>query len=245
MPMTEYLYHGQAVGFDADIWEPGPHKIDGHARCGVPDKKAGHYKAQQDPFEISGVLSHGGCSSEVIALPEDKEGFFRTEVRATLNNLKVEGDALTADRITLGLVSVYRRHWFDNGKPHARRVRVVPYGCSIVNLRVKGAPVKDYLPGPFHYSTDRCEAYLRGDDPDPTAEAEIRDAITSSPSRLLYVKNFGRIFFGEWTLLPSADWHPIHQIYMIRMALGSPQSGGSGGGGGQGDGSSGGGGTGV
>jgi len=234
--MKEYLYHGQAVGFEADIWEPGPHKIDGHARCGVPDKKAGHYNAQQAPFEISGLLSHGGCTSEVIAHPEDNDGFFRTEVRATLNNLNVEGGALTADQITLGMVTMYRRQWFDNGKPHAKRVRVVSYGCSIVNLVVKGSPVKDYLPAPFHYSTDRCEAYLRGDDPDPAAEAEIRKAITDSPSRLLYVKNFGRIYFGEWTLLPSDDWHPIHQIYMVRMALGSPQSGNGGGPGGGGDG---------
>ena len=225
MPMTEFLYHGHAVGFEADIWDPGPHKIDGHARCGVPDKKAGRYKAQQEPFDIPGVLSHGGCSSEVIALPEDKEGFFRTEVRATLNNLKVAGDALTADQITLGLVSLYRRHWYDNGKAHGRRVRVVPYGCSIVNLAVQGRPVADSLPSPFHYSTDRCEAYLRGDHPDLAVEAEIRNAITGSPSRYLYVENFGRIFFGEWTLLPHENWHPIHQVCMLRLAMGSPQTG--------------------
>jgi hypothetical protein len=241
MPFDEFLYHGQAVGFDADIWEPGPHKVD-HARCGVPDKKPGHYTAQQAAFEIPGVISHGGCTSEVTAHPEDKDGFFRTEVHATLNGLNVEGGALTADKITLGMVSLYRRQWFDNGKPHAKRVRVAPYGCSIENLRVKGAPVKDYLPAPFHYSTDRCESYLRGDDPDAAVDAEFRDAITSSPSRLLYVKNLGRIYFGEWTLLPSEDWHPIHQIYMVRMALGSPQSGNGGGGGGQNDGQSGGGG---
>src|SRR6202142_119274 len=101
MPMKEYLYHGQAVGFEADIWEPGPHKIDGHARCGVPDKKAGHYKAQQDPFEIPALLSHGGCTSEVIAQPEDKDGFFRTEVRATLNKLNVEGGILDRKRTRL------------------------------------------------------------------------------------------------------------------------------------------------
>ena len=238
MPMKQYLYHGQAVGFNADIWEPGPHKVD-HAVSSVPDKKAGHYKAQQDSFEIPGVLSHGGCTSEVIAHPEDKEGFFRTEVHATLNGLNVEGGALTVDRIKLGLVSVYRRKWFGNRKPHAKRVRVLPYGCSIMNLKVKGQAVKDYLPAPFHYSTDRCETYLRGDDPDPKVEAELRKAITDSPTRLLYVKNFGRIYFGEWTLLPGDDWHPIHQIYMVRMALGSPQSGGTGGGGGQGDGTGG------
>jgi len=101
---------------------------------------------------------------------------------------------------------------------------------------VKGARYPDFLPAPFHYSTDRCETYLHGDDPDAAVEAEIRDAITTSPSRFLYVKNFGRIFFGEWTLLPGDDWHPIHQIYMIRMALGSPQSGNGGGPGGGGDG---------
>jgi hypothetical protein len=240
MPMKDFLYHGLAVGFEADIWEPGPHKIDGHARCGVPDKKAGHFTAQQDPFEIPGVLTHGGCSSEVTASAEDSDGFFRTEVRATLNNLNVEGGVLIAGKITLGMVSVYRRQWFDNGKSHAKRVRVVPYGCSIEDLRVNGATVKDYLPAPFHYSVDRCETYLRGDDPDAAVETEIRDAITSSPTRLLYVKNFGRIYFGEWTLLPSEDWHMIHQIYMVRLALGSPQTGGSGGPGGQGDGGSGG-----
>jgi hypothetical protein len=242
--MNEYLYHGQAVGFEADIWEPGPHKIDGHARCGVPDKKAGHYSAQQAAFEIPGLLSHGGATSEVIAHPEDGEGFFRTEVSATLNNLNVEGGALTADQIKLGMVSVYRRQWFDNGKAHAKRVRVVPYGCSITNLLAKSVPYPDFLPAPFHYSNDRCEAYLRGDDPDPEVDAEIRKAITTSPSRFLYVKNFGRIFFGEWTLLPSDDWHPIHQIYMVRMALGSPQTGNGGGPGGGVDGTTGGGGTG-
>ena len=233
MPMKEFLYHGQAVGFEADIWEPGPHKIAGHARCGVPDKKAGHYNAQQGTFEIANLLSHAGCTSEVNALPEDKDGFFRTEVRATVNDLKIEGDALTADRITLGLVSVYRRQWFDNGKAYAKRVRVVPYGCSIVNLAAKSQPIPDLLPAPFHYSTDRCEAYLRGDDPDPAAEAEIRKAITDSPSRFKYVKNFGRIFIGEWTLLPGDDWHPIHQFYMVRLAMGSPQTGNGGAGGGQ------------
>jgi hypothetical protein len=243
--METYLYHGQAVGFEADIWEPGPHKIDGHARCGVPDnKKAGHYNAQQGPFEIPNLLSHGGCTSEVIAHAEDKDGFFRTEVRATLDNLSVEGGALMADRITLGLVSVYRRQWSDSGKPHSNRVRVAPYGCSIVNLRAKGQPVPDLLPPPFHYSTDRCEAYLRGDDPDPAAEAEMRKAITDSPSRFKYIKNFGRIFIGEWTLLPNDNWHPIHRIYMLRLALGSPQTGNGGAGGGQIDGQTSGGGTG-
>jgi hypothetical protein len=236
MPLNNYLYHGHAVGFEADIWEPGPHKVDGHARCSVPDKKPGHYTAKQDPFEIPGVLSHGGCSSEVVAHPEDKDGFFRTEVRSTLHDLKVEGDALTVDRVTLGIVSVYRRHWYDNGKPHAKRVRVVPHGCSIENVRMKGVAVKDYLPSPFHYSVDRCETYLHGDEPDAKVESEIRKAITDTPDRCKYVKGFGRVYFGEWRLLPSEDWHPIHQIYLVRLALGSPQSGGAGGTGGQGDG---------
>lgn len=239
MPMKEYLYHGQVVAFEADIWEPGPHKIDGHARCGVPDQKHGRYTAEEKPFEIPNLVKHGGCTSEVIAHPEDNDGYFRTEVRATLNNLQIEGDALTADRITLGIVTLYRRHWFDNGKSHARRTRVVPYGCSIVNLASKGKPLPDLLPAPFHYSTDRCEAYLRADEPDPAMEAELQQAITASPSRFQYIKNFGRIFIGEWTLLPAADWRSIHQICMLRLALGSPQTGNGGVGSGQGDGTGG------
>lgn len=236
MPMKEFIYHGQAVGFEADIWEPGPHKIDGHARCGVTENKAGKSSGEEKPFEIADVIGHGGCSSEVIASPEDNEGFFRTEVRSTLNNLNVENGALLADRITLGMVSVYRRHWFDNGKLHATRARILPVNCSIVNLRVNGKAVEDRLPAPFHYSMDRCETYLRGDEPDPAVEQDIRQAIIGSPTRLLYVKNFGRIYFGEWMLLPGANWHPIHQIYMLRLAMGSPQTGTGGGPGGQSDG---------
>ncbi|HUO33089.1 MAG TPA: hypothetical protein VMU80_27995 [Bryobacteraceae bacterium] len=237
--MESYLYHGQAFGFDADIWEPGPHKIDGHARCGLPDKNPGRYTGQQGPFEIPNLISHAGCTSLVHAMKEDSEGFFRTEISATLDDLKIEGDALTADRIQFGMVTMYRRHWWDGGKPHSRRVRVVPYGCSIVNLRLKGVPVPDFLPAPFHYSKDRCEAYLRADEPDATVESEILKAITGSPARFMYVKNFGRIFLGEWTLLPNEEWHPIHQISMLRMALGSPQTGNGTGTGGQGDGTGG------
>jgi len=233
MPMDRYFYHGQAVGFEADIWEPGPYKIDGHARCGLPDQAAGRYAAEQGPHEIPNVLSHGGCSSVVDATEEDQDGFFRTEVHSTIEDLKIEGDALTADRITLGLVSVYRRHWFDGGKPHSRRVRVVPYGCQIVNLQIKGVPQPDLLPAPFHYSKDRAEAYLRADDPDPAVETEIRQAILESPTRSRYIKNFGRIYLGEWTLLPNEDWHLIHRISMLRLAMGSPQSGNGSGGTGQ------------
>jgi len=243
MPFKQYLYHGQASAFEADIWEPGPHKVD-HARCGLPDQNHGKYNARQDPFQIPNVLSHSGCTSEVVALPEDKDGFFRTEIRSSVANLSVEDGILTADRVTLGLVTLYKRRWFDSGKPHAARTRVIPYGCRIENLKVKGEPVKDYLPAPFHYSTDACDAYLRGDDPNAQMEAEIRQAIAGSPSRFLYVKNFGRIFFGEWTLLPGTNWHPIHQISMLRLALGSPQTGGGSAGGGQGGGGTSGGGTG-
>jgi hypothetical protein len=236
MPMDKFLYHGQALGFEADIWEPGPHKIDGHARCGLPDKNSGTYNATAEPFAIANLVSHEGCTSSVDAREPDGKGFYRTEVTSTLHNLNVENGVFTADEITLGMVSVYGRDWFDSGKPHAKRVRVVPYGCKIVNLRINGVPIPNFLPAPFQYSKDRCEAYLQAPDPDAGMEAEIRDAIAGSPSRFMYVKNFGRIFFGEWTLLPSEDWLPIHQISMVRMALGSPQTGGGSGAGGQGGG---------
>ncbi len=227
MPLETYVYHGQAHGFDADIWEPGPHKVEPHAPSAIPDKKPGKYDNTGDPFEIPGLISHGGCCTTVHGMEEDGEKFFRTEVRATLKDLNVENGVLTADEITLGLVSQYRRHWWDSGKPHARRVRVIPCGCKIVNLRVRGIPVPDFLPPAFHYSKEQCDAYLRGDDPDHHVETQLRKAIFDSPSRFMYVKNFGRIYLGEWTLLPGEDWHIIHQITMIRLALGSPQTGGS------------------
>jgi len=236
----QYLYHAKAVGFEADIWEPGKHKID-HARCGLPDRNPGSYSAKQDPFEIPNLISHAGCTSSVKAMAEDSDGFFRTEIISTLNGLNIEKGALTADEITMGMVTMYRRHWSLSGKPYAKRVRVAPYGCKIVNLRFHGAPAENMLPAPFLYSKDQCEAYLRADAPDGDMETAIRQAITGTPNRFKYVKNLGRIYVGEWTLLPNEDWHPIHQITMLRMLLGSPQTGNGGGGGGQGDGGTGGG----
>jgi hypothetical protein len=233
MPLGKFLYHGQAVGFQADIWEPGPHKVDGHARCGWHDTKSGTDTAEQGAFAISNLISHAGCNSTVQSKDPDGEGYYRTEVTSTLKGLNVENGALTVDEITLGLVSMYKADWFDSGTPHARRVRVVPYGCKIVNLRINGAPYPNFLPAPFQYSKDRCETYLRAANPDPGMEADICQAITDSPNRFIYVKNFGRIFLGEWTLLPGESWQPIHQITMLRMALGSPQTGGGSSGGGQ------------
>jgi len=239
MPMERYLYHGEAVGFDADIWEPGPYKVDGHARCGVVNRAPGKWSAQQDKYDdIPAVISHGGCSSVVSALDEDSDGFFRTEIKTTLNDLKVEGDALTATRIVMGMVTMYKREWYERSGPKEAFARVIPYGCEFEGLAMKGKPVDDPLAPPFHYSTDQCEAYLRGATRDPKMDAEIRQAIADSGKRFKYVKNFGRIFFGEWTVLPDENWYPTHRISMIRLAMGSPQSGGGSGGGSSGGGGS-------
>jgi len=239
MGMGKFLYHGQAVGFSADIWEPGPHTVPGHASCGVHGEQAGNDQKEEGDFEIPDLVKHSGCKSSVSAKEVDA-GHFRTEVKSSLYGLNVEKGVLTADEITLGIVSVYRSTWWDNGRLDARRVRVVPYGCKIVNLRFHGVPVPNFLPAPFQYSKDRCDDYLENDKPDATVEAEIRDAITNSASRFMYVKNFGRIFLGEWTLLPGDNWRPTHQITMLRMALGSPQTGSGSGGSGQGGGGGGG-----
>ena len=240
MPMKDYLYHGHAFGVDADITDPGPHRLNGHARCALPDGKAGKYDGQHEGFQMPGGLSHGRCVTSVYAKDEDKEGYFRTEIRSTVDNLTVDGKhRLSVDRIELGMVSVYRRSWFDRPGFHGRRTRVLPIGCRIVNPTLDGKPFRIELPAPFHYSADRRETYLADDDPDAAIDAEIRQAILESPSRVTYVPNFGRIFFGEWTLVPAPNLQPVHQISMLRMAFSSPPSGSGTGGNGQGGGSGG------
>jgi hypothetical protein len=226
---------------DANITDPGPYRLDGHGKCALPDGKAGHPTGNHSGFTMPGGLSHGACATEVNAMREDAQGFFRTEIRAAVENLRVDGKSiLTVDRIVLGMVTVYRRDWYDQPGPHARRTRVLPLDCSFVNLTLNGAPLTAELPAPFHYPADRREAYLAADKPDPGIDAEVRQAIIDSPSRCVYIPNFGRIFFGEWTLLPNENWHPVHQIAMLRMAFSSPPSGGGTGGNGQGDGDPGG-----
>ena len=238
MPMQKFLYHGQAYGFDATITEPGPYRLDHHGQCGLPDKNAGDVNGNHPGYSIPNLISHGVCTTSVKAMPEDGRGYCRTEIRATVENLDVEGGVLTADSINLGIVTVYRRDWYDSGKPHSTRTRVLPFECSLVNLKVKGKTVNPNLPAPFHYSDKQRESYLTADTPDVSVDADIRQSIIESPTRFIHVPNFGRIFFGEWTLLPNDDWHShVHQISMVRLLLGSPQTGGGSGSGGSGGGS--------
>src|SRR5580704_5989111 len=213
MPMKEYRYHGQAFGVDADITDPGPYKLPQHGKCGLTDGKPGQPNGQHDGYTMPGGLSHGPCVTSVNAMPEDKDGFFRSEVRATVDNLRVEGKSLlSVDRITVGLISVFRRQWFDRPGHHARRTRVLPLDCSLVNLTLDGDPLEAPLPAPFNYSVDQREGYLTADEPDATVEVDIRQAIIDTPLRTIYIRNFGRIFFGEWTLIPGENFQPVHQI---------------------------------
>jgi len=239
--MNDYMYHAEAYGVDADITDPGPYKLDGHGKCGLPDSKPGKCNGHHDGHTMKGGLSHGTCATEVHAMPEDKDGFFRTEIRSTIENLNVDGKSiLHVNRIRFGMVTVFRRQWYDRGGSHDRRTRVLPLDCGFENLTLNGSPLDLKLPAPFHYSTDRRESYLAADEPDPQVDGEVRQAITDSISRSIFIPNFGRIFFGEWTLLPNDKWHQVHQIFMLRFAFSSPPAGSGTGGGGQGDGTGGG-----
>jgi hypothetical protein len=222
MPLKEFLHHGQAVGVEGEITMPIQHVVAGHARCGLPGRKAGRYEAQHPGHTIPGILSYGLCHTEVKAMDADGEGFFRTEVRATVEDLSVLGDSqLRADRIAMGLVSVYGRHWHDRGAPAAR---VLPFECSFGNLTVNGRPAAEWLPAPFRYSAAQREAYLRGDDADPAMEAEIRQAIAGSAARFVHIPNFGRIFFGVWETGAGGSQH-VHRLTMLQLRLGSPVKG--------------------
>ena len=226
MPIKGFLYHGQAVAAQGQITRPVSHTIEGHAQCALPDRKAGHPSAQHPGHTIAGILSYGACHSEVKAMEEDADGFFRTEVRSTLENLQVVGEfPLSADRITLGLVSVYRRHWYERQTPYAGHARVLPIDCNLGNLSVNGRAGNEWLPAPFHFSAAQREAYLRDDDPDPVTEAAVQAAIAGSASRFVQVPNFGRIYFGEWSISGTAASQHIHGLTMLRLAMGSPVGG--------------------
>ncbi len=242
MPMKKYLYHGQAFGVDADITDPGPYKLDHHAKCALTDGQPGNPTGSHTGFDMPGGLSHGACSTSIQADPIDDQGFIRTVVRSTVENLTVDGlSKLKIDSVNLGIISVYRKKWFDMPVPHAKRTRVLPLECSLVNPTLNGEPLDLTLPAPFHYSEEQRKAYLEADVPDPRIDAEVRQTIIDSPNRSIYIPHFGRIFFGEWTLLPNETWNPIHQIHMVRMVFSTPPAGGGAGGGGQGGGDSGGG----
>ena len=226
MSIKGFLYHGQTVAAEGEITRPVSDTVEGHAHCRLPDRKAGTYKAQHAGYTITGILSYGACQSEINAMKEDSDGFFRTEIRSTIEDLKVTGEfPLSADCISIGLVSVYRRQWFERQTPYAGHARVLPIDCSLGNLSVEGRAANDWLPAPFHFSAAQREAYLRDDDPDPATEAAIQAAIDGSASRFVKIPNFGSIYFGEWSIAGSAASQHVHQMTMLRLAMGSPVGG--------------------
>jgi hypothetical protein len=226
MPIKGFLYHGQAVAARGQITRPVSHTVEGHAHCALADRQAGHPSSQHPGHAIDGILSYGACHSEVKAMPEDSAGFFRTEVRSTVENLKVIGDyLLSADRISMGLVTVYRRQWYDRHTPHAEHVRVLPIDCSLGSLSVNGRTGNDWLPAPFHYTAAQREAYLRDDDPDPAIDAAVQAAMAGSASRFIHIPNFGRIYFGEWSTAGTPASQQVPQLTMLRLAMGSPVGG--------------------
>jgi hypothetical protein len=237
MPIKGFLYHGRAVAAGGRITRPVSHMIEGHAHCALENRQAGHPSSQHPGYAIAGILSYGACHSEIKAMEEDCDGFFCTEVRSTVENLKVVGEfPLSADRITMGLVSVYRREWFERQTPQAGYARVLPVDCSLGNLSVNGRAAKYWLPAPFHFGAAQREAYLRDDDPDPATEGAIQAAIAGSAARFVHIPNFGRIYFGEWSTGGTAASQHIHRLTMLRLAMGSPVGGQMSFGSGEGDG---------
>src|ERR1700691_4540892 len=139
MSIKGFLYHGRAVAAGGQITRPVSHMIAGHAHCALAHRQAGYPSSQHPGYAIAGILSYGACRSEIKAMEEDSDGFFCTEVRSTVENLKVVGKfPLSADRISMGLVSVYRRDWFERQTPRGAYARVLPIDCSLGNLTVNG-----------------------------------------------------------------------------------------------------------
>jgi len=235
-----YTYHARAIGFDGKITEPEQVDISNHGLREWVDKtdpgsdpKNGNY----DPFSGCSILKHGGGTTSVVAHPEDG-GFFRTEITSDLLNLNVEDGAFTVGKIHLGMVTMYKRGWYDSGQPWARRARVLPVGCTIENAKIMGVPVdiSQVLPAPFFYSAAQCEDYFRTDQPDAKIENDIRATIAASNATYIRVKNFGRIYFGAWNVILGSNFQSVHRISMVRLALGSPGGGDGTGGGGEGNG---------
>jgi hypothetical protein len=227
---TGYTFHGTAFGLNGRIMKPNPAPMQNHGGCGGtnldPNKE---YTGSYAPFSVPGVLSHDGCTCSVKTIVDKGKTYFRTEVRAEIVNLQTQGDIpFSVGRIKLGMVSVYRPAW----DPNYRRVRVLPMECAFENVMMGNMPSWPALPGPFNYSAKARESYLNDQAPDSGIDQEVRDTIASSASRSYYIPNFGRIFFCEWTVMPGDGWHWVHQISMVRLAMGSPIAlDGSGGGG--------------
>jgi hypothetical protein len=189
--MQKYLYKANAIALRGSIRKPYFQELGDHLAVSTYAGSGGRIECKSEGFAIGEELHYDSARTEIIASQED--GVFTTSVTAQVFGLQV-GKRFTVAEVTCRLQSVYDSRLY----PEECFPRISPIGSTIRNLRIDGE-VQRLMFAPAFDAREGEPGFI----PEP-----------------IYVRDFGTIYYAEWTWVHPQERHQQH-LTMLRLALGS------------------------
>ena len=189
--MQKYLYKANAIALRGSIRKPYFQELGDHLAVSTYAGSSGRIECKSEGFAIGEELHYDSARTEIVASEQD--GVFITSVTSQVFGLQV-GKRLTVEEVTCRLQSVYDSRLY----PEECFPRISPIGSTIRNLRIDGE-VQRLMFAPAFDAREGEPGFI----PEP-----------------LYVRDFGTIYYAEWTWVHPYEQHQQH-LTMLRLALGS------------------------
>ena len=189
--MQKYLYKANATALRGSIRKPYFQELGDHLAVTTYAGAGGRIECRSEGFAIGEELRYDAARTEIVASEQD--GVFTTSLISQVFRLQV-AKRLTVEEVTCRLQSVYDSRLY----PEQRFPRISPAGSTIRNLRIDGELQRLEFAPAFE------DGYGEpGFIPEP-----------------IYVRDFGTIYYAEWTWVHPQEKHQQH-LTMLRLALGS------------------------
>jgi hypothetical protein len=189
--MQKYLYKANAIALRGSIRKPYFQELGDHLAVSTYAGAGGRIECRSEGFAIGEELQYDSARTEIIASEQD--GVFTTSLISQVFGLQV-GKRLAVEEVTCRLQSVYDSRLY----PEQCFPRISPDGSTIRNLRIDG-------------EIQRLEFSPAFED------GEGEPGFIPEP---IYVRDFGTIYYAEWTWVHPQERHQQH-LTMLRLALGS------------------------
>ena len=205
--MQKYLYKANAAALRGSIRKPYFQELGDHLAISTYAGSGGRVECRSEGFAVGEELHYDAARTELTASEQD--GVYTTSLTAQVFGLQI-GPRLTVEEVTCRMQSVYD----SRGYPATCFPRILPAGSTIRNLRIDGQIQRLELPQAFGADQPSCDAFYRGE---RDQEDTFQPGFIPEP---IYVKDFGTIFYAEWTWVHPQEKHQQH-LTMLRLALGS------------------------
>jgi hypothetical protein len=229
-----FLYRAHAVGFSARLRAPFQDVIEAQAPVALSEG-GGYGSSRVENFRYKELFSFGAVYTQTSGIQKQDDNSHHTLITCTIENLNILNQ-VTADLVVAHLTS-WRTEALDESP-------IIPLGSRFENLRIAGQPVTLDLDIEGFAALDtfakvkkdsKLKDRLSAEADAPTANATQILCTLAKPIKApggvsvnrncVTIPNFGKIYFAEFLVSPSA-----RRLTMFRFELGSPVDGsGSGG----------------